>query len=287
MVRTSGYSSLWEDTDEDRRPERVKRDVIAVALATGCGAAASSLFISLSNPAVPFFLRPIDAPLRSLLLIPPLFPVHNHLYITYGKRSRYAYANAAFGIGVVAASAFAILRREGGGLTSMKADGHLPFGLFMGSLCFYHLAEYLLVAYYNPHMLSTDSFLVQVVSVLRIRFSISGADIASAVQSQYVGAMAVSCFEYFVTKTFLPGMKVLTLQLRFQFSWNSDVECAAGMGTCDLAGAGGDGVWRDFQERGIDPSRSQLHSPGASLVTIHDRSLLSILSDLFTAQQCS
>jgi len=157
-----------------------------VGLASCCGAAASSLFMSLSNQGDPAFLRPVDASLRSLLLfVPPLFANQKILCGSVGKRSRYLYVNTAFGIGVAAASSGALLRK-GFNFSSWRIEGHLPFGLFMGSLCFYHLAEYLLVAYYNPTMLSIDSFLVQ---------------------QEYVCAMAFSCCEYFLESYFFPGLK--------------------------------------------------------------------------------
>jgi hypothetical protein len=84
----------------------------------------------------------------------------------------------------MAATSAGLVARQGGlsaVFSASRDNGHLAFGLFLGSLSFYHFAEFATVACYNPEILNIDSFLVN--------------------QKAYLGAMTVAICEYFVEAT--------------------------------------------------------------------------------------
>jgi hypothetical protein len=115
-----------------------------------CGSLTSIFFQSSLANSLPSAIVPIPtfAPFVASFL--PLWAAHRYLERRLGSKSFLTYFNTAVGIGVVA----------GCGILEVRQFGqHLPFGIFACSLGFYHMAEFFLVARYNPSLLSVDSFL--------------------------------------------------------------------------------------------------------------------------------
>ena len=75
-----------------------------------------------------------------------------------------------------------------GVFTAMMDSPTAYFGMYVTSLSFFHLSEYVLTALYNPTTLTTDSFLINH-------------------STAYVSAMISSFVEYFIEAYFFPWMK--------------------------------------------------------------------------------
>jgi hypothetical protein len=115
-----------------------------------CGSLASCLLQKHFANILPSVAVPIPSFAPFVATFIPLWGAHRYLERTNGSKSHLTYFNTALGIGVVA----------GCGLIEVaKCGQHLPFGIFACCLGFYHLAEFYLVARYNPSLLSVDSFL--------------------------------------------------------------------------------------------------------------------------------
>ena len=115
-----------------------------------CGSLVSIFFQGTIASSLPSALVPIPtfAPLVASFL--PLWGAHRYFEQRLGGKSFLTYFNTAVGIGVV----------TGCGILEVRQFGqHLPFGIFACCLGFYHMAEFGLVARYNPSLLSVDSFL--------------------------------------------------------------------------------------------------------------------------------
>ena len=150
----------------------------------------------------PGVLAAVRLPDRALgplaVAVPSLFAAHIFVVRRCGtmqqleeaRRSPLVLSLTAFGLGVMGATAGAIVGRSGGLrsiLSGGRDHGHLAVGLFFGSLSVYHCAEYATVVRYNPSMVTIDSFLVN--------------------QRSYIVAMAFAVAEYFSEAYLLPGLK--------------------------------------------------------------------------------
>jgi len=122
-----------------------------------------------------------------VLAAPALLAGHKIALDRGGKRSLAVMGQTAFGIGIAAACSFFIIQRDWKGSLLFRDTSNLPFGAFLGLMCFYHLAEWASVAIFNPTVVSDDSFLTN--------------------ERHFTAAMLFSLTEYFLQRAYLPSLK--------------------------------------------------------------------------------